>query len=90
MEMLNKFSEAPNEQEFVIVVIGGPFQSNKSVHIHHLLFFFGESKLRLLAFPSVLFSHILDLLFNPATSVCLSQAMIWISNVICRGLFCVR
>ena len=51
MEMLNKFSEAPNEQEFVIVVIGGPFQSNNSVHIHHLLFFFGNLNFAYWSFP---------------------------------------
>ena len=27
--------------------------------------------------------------FNPATFLCLSQARTWISNIICRGLFCV-
>ena len=28
--------------------------------------------------------------FNPTTFLCLSQTRIWISNVICHGLFCVQ
>jgi len=43
--MLNEFPKAPNEQEFVIVVIGGP------VPIQHLLFFFGNLNFAYWLFP---------------------------------------
>ena len=28
--------------------------------------------------------------FNPAKTLCMSQARTWISNIVCRGLFCIQ